>query len=203
MSAPQLKAIKQKKIARLNIVSDLYKKGWSIRQIRAEVMARLDLPTLSTGTVKRDIDTLLEEWRDDRVKDTDALLELELARIDETCKELWEQWERSKEESEVKTTKRKGIPRQQGDGQQQPGGGQIHTLSLEEKKVSQQGLGDPRYIAEIRAQLMERRRLLGLYAPEKQEISGEMSFAAFLQQSGVVDDAEEDIKRAGGSVSGQ
>jgi hypothetical protein len=200
MSAPQLKAIKQKKIARLNIVSDLYKKGWSIRQIRAEVMARLDLPTLSTGTVKRDIDTLLEEWRDDRVKDTDALLELELARIDETCKELWEQWERSKEESEVKTTKRKGIPRQQGDGQQQPGGGQIHTLSLEEKKVSQQGLGDPRYIAEIRAQLMERRRLLGLYAPEKQEISGEMSFAAFLQQSGVVDDAEEDIKRAGGSV---
>lgn len=201
MSAPQLKAIKQKKIARLNIVSDLYKKGWSIRQIRAEVMARLDLPTLSTGTVKRDIDTLLEEWRDDRVKDTDALLELELARIDETCKELWEQWERSKEESEVKTTKRKGIPRQQGDGQQQPGGGQIHTLSLEEKKVSQQGLGDPRYIAEIRAQLMERRRLLGLYAPEKQEISGEMSFAAFLQQSGVVDDAEEDIKRAGGSVS--
>lgn len=199
MSAPQLKAIKQKKIARLNIVSDLYKKGWSIRQIRAEVMARLDLPTLSTGTVKRDIDTLLEEWRDDRVKDTDALLELELARIDETCKELWEQWERSKEESEVKTTKRKGIPRQQGDGQQQPGG-QIHTLSLEEKKVSQQGLGDPRYIAEIRAQLMERRRLLGLYAPEKQEISGEMSFAAFLQQSGVVDDAEEDIKRAGGSV---
>lgn len=200
MSAPQLKAIKQKKIARLNIVSDLYKKGWSIRQIRAEVMARLDLPTLSTGTVKRDIDTLLEEWRDDRVKDTDALLELELARIDETCKELWEQWERSKEESEVKTTKRKGIPRQQGDGQQQPGGGQIHTLSLEEKKVSQQGLGDPRYISEIRAQLMERRRLLGLYAPEKQEISGEMSFAAFLQQSGVVDDAEEDIKRAGGSV---
>ena len=200
MSAPQLKAIKQKKIARLNIVSDLYKKGWSIRQIRAEVMARLDLPTLSTGTVKRDIDTLLEEWRDDRVKDTDALLELELARIDETCKELWEQWERSKEESEVKTTKRKGIPRQQGDGQQQPGGGQIHTLSLEEKKVSQHGLGDPRYIAEIRAQLMERRRLLGLYAPEKQEISGEMSFAAFLQQSGVVDDAEEDIKRAGGSV---
>lgn len=200
MSAPQLKAIKQKKIARLNIVSDLYKKGWSIRQIRAEVMARLDLPTLSTGTVKRDIDTLLEEWRDDRVKDTDALLELELARIDETCKELWEQWERSKEESEVKTTKRKGIPRQHGDGQQQPGGGQIHTLSLEEKKVSQQGLGDPRYIAEIRAQLMERRRLLGLYAPEKQEISGEMSFAAFLQQSGVVDDAEEDIKRAGGSV---
>lgn len=199
MSAPQLKAIKQKKIARLNIVSDLYKKGWSIRQIRAEVMARLDLPTLSTGTVKRDIDTLLEEWRDDRVKDTDALLELELARIDETCKELWEQWERSKEESEVKTTKRKGIPRQQGDGQQQPGG-QIHTLSLEEKKVSQQELGDPRYIAEIRAQLMERRRLLGLYAPEKQEISGEMSFAAFLQQSGVVDDAEEDIKRAGGSV---
>ena len=200
MSAPQLKAIKQKKIARLNIVGDLYKKGWSIRQIRAEVMARLDLPTLSTGTVKRDIDTLLEEWRDDRVKDTDALLELELARIDETCKELWEQWERSKEESEVKTTKRKGIPRQQGDGQQQPGGGQIHTLSLEEKKVSQQGLGDPRYIAEIRAQLMERRRLLGLYAPEKQKISGEMSFAAFLQQSGVVDDAEEDIKRAGGSV---
>lgn len=32
--------------------------------------------------------------------------------------------------------------------------------------------GNPAYMAEIRQQLVERRKLLGLYAPEKKELSG-------------------------------
>ena len=43
---------------------------------------------------------------------------------------------------------------------------------------------------------MERRKLLGLYAPEKREVSGEMSFAAFLMESGKLDEAEEQARKA-------
>lgn len=51
-------------------------------------------------------------------------------------------------------------------------------------------LGDPSYIAEIRKQLEERRKLLGLYAPEKKDINGNVSFASLLIESGLLDEAE-------------
>ena len=39
----------------------------------------------------------------------------------------------------------------------------------------------------------KRRKLLGLYAPEKKDISGDLSFAALLVESGMIDEAEEQI----------
>ena len=51
-------------------------------------------------------------------------------------------------------------------------------------------LGDPSYIAEIRKQLEERRKLLGLYAPEKKDINGNVSFASLLIESGLLDEPE-------------
>ena len=98
MSKAQQQRRNQFKAARLEIVSQLYKRGYSVRAIRAEVMRRLDLKTYSTGTVHGDIKTLLEEWRESRLDDMDDALQLELTRIDETVRELWEQWEKSKED---------------------------------------------------------------------------------------------------------
>ena len=51
-------------------------------------------------------------------------------------------------------------------------------------------LGDPSYIAEIGKQLEERRKLLGLYAPEKKDINGNVSFASLLIESGLLDEPE-------------
>ena len=51
-------------------------------------------------------------------------------------------------------------------------------------------LGDPSYIGEIRKQLEERRKLLGLYAPEKKDINGNVSFASLLIESGLLDEPE-------------
>lgn len=65
------------------------------------------------------------------------------------------------------------------------------TYQTERTETEVTRLGDPSYIAEIRQQLAERRKLLGLYAPEKKDISGDMSFAAFLIESGIVDDNEQ------------
>ena len=179
--------------ARLEIVAELYKRGYTYAKIRTEVMARLGLPTYSKRTVMRDVYYLLDEWKAERVKDIDQLVSLELKRIDETIVELWGQGEASKREMTKKTQKQTGIPIGGMDtGEGGAVGGSISILKMESNKTSEERLGDPRYISEIRQQLMERRKLLGLYAPEKKDIQGSMSFSAFLMESGMIDEAEQE-----------
>lgn len=175
MSKAQHKKQNQCKLARLEIVSQLYKRGYSIRTIRAEVMRRLDLATYSTQTVHRDVQTLLKEWRDNRLEDMDDALQLELTRIDDTVRELWEQWEKSKEDYTRTQRKRKGAPARSGNQDNNSSDGGIRTFSVEEKTQQVIMLGNPAYIAEIRQQLAERRKLLGLYAAEKRNITEEVT----------------------------
>lgn len=189
MSKTQYTKRNKIKEARLEIVAQFYKRGYSIRAIRAEVMRRLDLATYSTQTVHKDIQTLLKEWRESRLEDMDDALQLELTRIDDTVRELWEQWEKSKEDYTRTQRKRKGAPSQKSN---EDGEGGIRTFSVEEKTQQVIMLGNPAYIAEIRQQLAERRKLLGLYAPEKRDIQGGMSFSAFLMESGMIDEAEQE-----------
>lgn len=133
MKNPQQTAV-QKRESRLEIVARLYKRGTSITDIRLEVMKQLELPTYSRTTTKKDIKMLLDRWREDNNEYIGSAIELELERIDDAVRELWSQWEKSK----------------------------------------QHGLGNPNYIAEIRQQLAERRKLLGLYAPEKREVKNDV-----------------------------
>lgn len=166
----------QLRLARLEIVAKLYLRGNSIRKIRAEVMRRLDLKTYSTQTVHADIKLLLQEWHESRLENVNDALQLEITRIDETVCELWEQWEKSKQDYTKTVRKRKGKPernqqaQQQGNGQQQQQPDRIRTVFTEENFTDVLGLGNPAYIAEIRQQLAERRKLLGLYSAEKREI---------------------------------
>ena len=167
MSEAQQRKRRQLKLSRLEIVAQLYKRGYSIRKIQSEVMKRLGLES--------------------RLENMDLALQLELERIDETCRELWEQWEKSKTDYTKTARKQKGSPTRDS----QTGATSIRTYQTERTETEVTRLGDPSYIAEIRQQLAERRKLLGLYAPEKKDISGDMSFAAFLIESGIVDDNEQ------------
>ena len=184
MSKMQTQRRKQGKLARLEIVSQMFLRQYTVRQIRAEVMKRLNLSTYSTATVQNDIKTVLEELQQQRLDNAEYALQLELERIDETCRELWAQWEKSKEDYVRTMKKRKGVP-QFGDE-----GGKSKTTQIETRESTVIGLGNVSYISEIRAQLQERRKLLGLYAPEKKEVSGELSFANLLMESGMLDEAE-------------
>jgi hypothetical protein len=128
--------------------------------------------TCSTRTVWNDIGELLNEWRAARIADVDARLQLELERIDDAVRELWEQWEKSKEDYTRERNKRIGVPVPNAEGH---GGGEateIVTVKRENNSENVVGLGNPAYIAEIRQQLMERRKLLGLYAATKTELTG-------------------------------
>lgn len=161
----QNKRRNQMRLARLEIVGRLYKRGKSYRQIQAEVMARLGIPHYSLSTVSQDIKTLLEEWRENRIADIDEAVQLELERIDDAVAELWSQWEKSKEDGVRKSRRRRAS--KAGEGQQ-------NGNAVEERSESDVvGLGNPAYIAEIRQQLMERRKMLGLYSPEKTVVRNE------------------------------
>jgi hypothetical protein len=189
MSKAQDKKRNQLKLARLEIVAQLYKRGYSIRKIQSEVVKRLELKTYSLATVHKDIQTLLDEWRENRIEDMDAALQLELERIDDTVRELWEQWEKSKTDYTKTARKQKGSPTRDN----QTGQTSIRTYQTERTETEVIRLGDPSYISEIRQQLAERRKLLGLYAPEKKDISGGVSFTSFLIESGMLDDTEQQI----------
>ena len=189
MSKAQDKKRNQLKLARLEIVAQLYKRGYSIRKIQSEVVKRLELKTYSLATVHKDIQTLLDEWRENRIEDMDAALQLELERIDDTVRELWEQWEKSKTDYTKTARKQKGSPTRDN----QTGQTSIRTYQTERTETEVIRLGDPSYISEIRQQLAERRKLLGLYAPEKKDISGGVSFTSFLIESGMLDHAEQQI----------
>ena len=161
------------KEGRKEIIAPLYKRGWSIAKIAEEVRQRLNT-TCSTRTVWNDINELLDEWRAVRIKDVDQRLQLELERIDDAVRELWEQWEKSKEDYIRERNKRVGVPVPQADQNGQPVGEatEIVTVKRENNSENVIGLGNPAYIAEIRQQLAERRKLLGLYAATKTEVTG-------------------------------
>lgn len=156
------------KQGRMVIVAELYKRGWSIRRIAEEVRARLNT-SCSTRTIWNDINTLLEEWRAVRITDMDQRLQLELERIDDCVAELWEQWDKSKEDWVREFNKRVGVPVPEGGNGE---AANIETIRRENMTENMVGLGNTSYMAEIRQQLMERRKLLGLYAATKTELTG-------------------------------
>lgn len=143
---------------RLEIVAPLWRKNYNYREIRAEVMKRLGLPSYSLQTVKRDVDTLLKEWQENRLGDTEKKITSELARIDLVIKEAWEMWEKSKEDYEKRKSKQKGKPKTDKQGVQIG----VTTTYQEMQNEEYRAKGDARYL-DIIIRCIERRcKLLGL-----------------------------------------
>ncbi len=191
MGAPgkKMKDYRQEQIVRLDIVAQLYKRGYSYREIREEVMARLDLETYSLRTVSKDVNRLLEEWRETRIENFDHSVQLELQRIDDMIKEAWEAWDKSKEDYTQKSSKQKGIPGMKDDDEGNDGRPpEVLTISMEQTAKEFIKYGDPRYLELIHKLSIERRKLLGLYSPEKREISGDLSFTNLLMETGIIDE---------------
>lgn len=191
------------KQGRMVIVADLYKRGWSIRKIADEVKARMGT-TCSTKTIWNDINDLLKEWQAARIQDTDARLQLELERIDDCVAELWEQWDKSKEDWTREHNKRIGVPVAASDGNGGQDGQQteIQTVKREHMEENVVGLGNPAYIAEIRQQLAERRKLLGLYAATKSEVTGKDGTPLIPAQQMSEEDIMKEIERIRNSRKG-
>lgn len=179
-------------LMRQEIVAQLFKRGYSYAEIRREVMTRLDLKTYSLSTVCKDVNTLLEEWRKCRIENLDYALQLELQRIDDLIKEAWQAWEKSKEDGVEKRSKQRGIPMPRNEGDEDNDeGNNVLTVSMEQSQKELHPCGDVRYLDMIHKLLIERRKLLGLYAPEKRELEHKGGVAVSMTR----EEIEEELKR--------
>ncbi|WP_231464744.1 hypothetical protein [Pedobacter sp. Leaf132] len=168
------KTAKQKKEARLIHVAELYAKGYALRQIVQEVKNRLRLETYSLSTVKKDVDSLKAEWKEARIAEMDDAINHELYKINLQERELWDAWEKSKSDQKLTSKKQKGITgKTKAVG---PNGlvdtDKIVTTGIEKTEKDEINYGDPRYQAEITKLGQERRKLTGMYAAEKKELTG-------------------------------
>lgn len=161
-----MKDYRQAQIARIDIISGLYKRGYSFREIRSEVMKRLDLDTYSLETVHKDITRMLDEWREQRIDRIDQVVQLELQRNDDIIKEAWQAWDKSKTDYERKSAKQQGLPTRTDDNTE----GGISTTKIEQSKELVIRYGDPRYLDLILKVQERNAKLLGYDSPIKVDV---------------------------------
>lgn len=106
--------------------------GSTFDEARRNTQRALHLDTYARQTAHTDRLALLEEWKENRLNNTEQLKTYELAEIAMIQNELWKAWEASK------------------------GGAECPQ-------------GNAEYIKEFARQGAERRKVLGLYAPKKEE----------------------------------
>lgn len=164
-----MKDIKQAQLARLQIVAELYKRGYSFREMRAEVMKRLDLATYSLETVHKDVVRLLEEWKKYRISRIDQIVETELHRNDSIIREAWEAWDKSKTDYEKRTVKQQGLPNR-GNNEGSREDERIETTKIEQQRENIRKYGDPRYLEVILKAEERNAKLLGYDEPIKIDV---------------------------------
>lgn len=141
---------------RLNMIAPLYRRGWTEREITAEIRKRLDRPTYNQAHA--DIQRLLKEWREERLTDTDAKVTSEVTRLKLVIREAWEAWEKSKEDTHEKKSTQYGLPNVGKEGQIIG----MNTIKAVMHDAEVKGYGDPRYLDIILKAEQQICKLLGL-----------------------------------------
>ena len=145
-------------------MSDMYAKGFNDEQIQRVVNEKYNLEWNMTQV--RTMKTLIRKlWRAQMAHDMNEQITEEVNAINVQIKECWEAWERSKKGTLSKTTRK---AESQGDVP-----GSENTYSLEETLLKEDtNTGEVKYMSLINELGKEKRKLLGLYAPEKKEVKG-------------------------------
>ena len=139
-------------------VVELYVKGWSQSKIGKHL-------GFSQVTISNDLKLIHKRWKENTTLDLDDYKHKELAKLDRLEVEYWDAWEKSKEDSKVMT---------QRDGMTPTG----PTSSKEMRQ--QEETGDPRYLDGVLKCVDRRSKLLGLDAPVKTEVEGQLSVSDLL-----------------------
>ena len=127
----------------------MYLKGKTQTEIGQEV-------GLSQPQVSYDLADIQRRWREDTTINLDEAKQRELSRIDELERTYWQAWEKSCNERTKTSTEKVS-----GDNGRA-------KASVQKEEM----LGNPAYLAGVMNCIQERSKILGIYAPEKQEISG-------------------------------
>ena len=166
MAAP--KRTKHERERDLEIISELYLRGWTQRRIAARI-------GVSHTQINRDLKTIQKRWMDSSVRNFDDARAEELARIDELERTYWKEWERSREDKVTVKTRKQAKDAPKSDGWSKDENDEKSTIrTADHTEIVEHRLGDPRYLEGVRWCIGERVKLLGLAAPiqTKMELTG-------------------------------
>lgn len=110
---------------------------------------------ISHAAVSKHLKKVQARWQSEQVDNLAATRLRELAKIDETEREAWLAWERSKRDAE----ERRKLVQEEDEGED---GGIVTKITTEEKHKGQ--CGDPRYLEVICKCREQRAKLYGLYS---------------------------------------
>lgn len=134
----------------LGLIERLYLRGYSFRAIARELEAQHGR-RLNPKTVWKEVQRLIDAYRENHALEVDRARAVELARINKLERTYWDAWEKSLLEAKrTKTSTKSG-----GDS------------TAEVQRIER--LGDPRYLDGVQWCIERRCKLLGVDAPEKHE----------------------------------
>lgn len=153
----------EEKTAVAYFVSDLLAKGFNNQQIVETVNSKygLDWKMRHVSIMK---ELLHKLWRCEIAHTMNDQIAREIATIDTQLKEAWAAWEFSKKGINHKKTRSE---KKDGD-ENLEGSYNLTEVVVEEDTTA----GDVKYLQHINELGKEKRKLLGLYAPEKKEMKG-------------------------------
>ena len=156
---PKMLEVDQRRL----VVASLLVRGDSYREMADKVGVK------STQTIWADVQAILDEWRKYHMDDINRYMLVELRKTMEIDKEAWLAWERSKlDKQRIRTTE--AIMDAHGD--EIPFGSAVVGLIPTERQTTLEGRsGDPAYLLVIDKMIDKRARLLGLYAPERMQMT--------------------------------
>lgn len=130
----------------LQRIAGMYLKGKTQTEIGQEV-------GLSQPQVSYDLADIQRRWREDTTINIDEAKQRELSRIDELERTYWQAWEKSCNERTKTSTEKVS-----GDNGRA-------KASVQKEEM----LGNPAFLAGVMSCIQERGKILGIYAPVKQE----------------------------------
>lgn len=148
-----------KKELMMGTISECYLKAYGFRIIADKVFEEHGIK-ISHTTARNYVLKLREEWKKERLNNMDEAKNVELQRIDRLETKYWEAWERSIEETKKTKNKQRATPRRT-DG----GGTEMSVLTADKEIMTEERLGDPRYLEGVRWCIDKRCKILGLDAP--------------------------------------
>lgn len=141
----------------LNLITELYTKGRSYREIAHEVNQRHGR-RITYQTVSNEIKKLLKEWEKSRNEIIDHQKFIELAKIDRLERTYWDGYEKSCNPVKKSTTKKKGSVKDSKD---------INVKDVERVDNEETRIGDPRFLDGIKWCIEQRCKIFGINAPQK------------------------------------
>ena len=152
MAAP--KRTKQQRQIDLQKEIELYAQGWTQQQIADEM-------GLSQPVIKRDLDEVAQLALSNATQAIGMVKARQLANLTLTVKEMWDEYERSKDETTITT-----------NTVQQSSAGKYPGTTHRAINRTERRFGDPRYIMTMLKAEDQIAKLMGLYAPTKTELAG-------------------------------